>query len=67
MKCGLTGRLPLSVAAPLTKADRKGPGLMGRLSLTSVRLEAACRRGQRQAHPGEIRIEGLEARWPALG
>ncbi len=41
--CGLTGRLPLSHPGPLTMADRNGPGLMGRLSFSMVRLEAACR------------------------
>lgn len=40
MHCGLTGRLPRSL--PLGRVDRKGPGLTGRLSVSIVRLEAAC-------------------------
>ena len=44
MHCGLTGRLPRSL--PLGRVDRKGPGLMGRLSVSIVRLEAACSSGR---------------------
>lgn len=45
--CGLTGRLlvraeAVSGSALLARVERKGPGLMGRPSLTMVRLEAAC-------------------------
>lgn len=43
--CGLTGRLPRWLSVALASVERKGPGLMGRLSLTSVRLEAAWRLG----------------------
>lgn len=48
MHCGLTGRLPRSL--PLGRVDRKGPGLIGRLSVSIVKLEAACRQRESGSH-----------------
>lgn len=55
--CGLTGRLLVradaaSCSALLARVERKGPGLMGRPSLTMVRLEAACRVPPSGVRPG---------------
>lgn len=69
MHCGLTGRLlrdPLSGSAPLARVERKGPGLIGRLSFAMVRLEAACSVPASGDTPGVWPVEGCDVP-PASG